>query len=25
VYLVETNGDGEPAAKHHAEPIHPFM
>jgi stage V sporulation protein R len=25
VLLLETNGDGEPAAKHHAEPIHPFM
>ena len=24
VYLVETNGEGEPATKHHAEPIHPF-
>jgi len=24
VYLVETNGDGEPATKHHAEPVHPF-
>jgi stage V sporulation protein R len=25
VYLVESNGDGEPVAKHHAEPIHPFL
>jgi spore cortex formation protein SpoVR/YcgB (stage V sporulation) len=24
VYLVESNGDGEPAAKHHATPAHPF-
>jgi stage V sporulation protein R len=24
VYLVETNGDGEPTTKHHAEPVHPF-
>jgi spore cortex formation protein SpoVR/YcgB (stage V sporulation) len=24
VYLVETNGDGEAATKHHAEPVHPF-
>ncbi len=25
VYLVESNGDGEPATKHHAEPVHPFV
>ncbi len=24
VYLVESNGDGEPTAKHHAAPLHPF-
>ena len=25
VYLIESNGDGELATKHHAEPLHPFM